>query len=86
MRKPKTPAPNKPKAPESVEPSLLAEFQGAAAQVNATADAAEAAVAEHRNARVVFEYVGSKIRDTYDMGANDRILPNGTIERAPKDV
>ena len=85
----KKPPANKPATPVSVDPvemidaELNEEFQQARASVDATADAAQAAIERHNAARTIFEYVGSKIRDRYGLGVEDRIMEDGTIVRAP---
>ena len=85
----KRPPANKPATPVSVDPvemidaELNEEFQQARASVDATADAAQAAIDRHNAARTIFEYVGSKIRERYGLGVEDRIMEDGTIVRAP---
>lgn len=92
MNKPRTTAKkpaSKPVTPEpvveKVDPELNAEFQDAGANVNITADMVQDADRRHQAARAVFEYVGSKIRAKYGLGPADKILPDGTIERAQPD-
>ena len=91
----KKPPDNKPTTPVSVDPveatdaemidaELNEEFQRARANVDATADAAQAAIDRHNAARTIFEYVGSKIRERYALGVEDRIAPDGEIMRAEK--
>ena len=86
----KKPPANKPATPVSVDPvemidaELNEEFQRARASVDETADAAQAAIDRHKDARIIFEYVGSKIRERYALGAEDRIAPDGEIMRAEK--
>ena len=86
----KKPPANKPATPVSVDPvemidaELNEEFQRARASVDATADAAQAAIERHNAARTIFEYVGVKIRDRYGLGVEDRIAPDGEIMRAEK--
>lgn len=85
----KKPPANKPATPVSVDPvemidaELNEEFQQARASVDATADAAQAAIERHSVARTIFEYVGVKIRDRYGLGVEDRIMEDGTIVRVP---
>ena len=85
----KKPPANKPAAPVSVDPvemidaELNEEFQRARASVDATADAAQAAIERHNAARTIFEYVGAKVRERYGLGVADRIMEDGTIVRAP---
>ena len=69
---------------EAISPELNEEFQQARASVDATADAAQAAIDRHNAARTIFEYVGSKIRVRYGLGTEDRIAPDGEIMRAEK--
>lgn len=84
------PQANNPATPVSVDPvemidaELNEEFQRARASVDATADAAQAAIDRHNAARTIFEYVGSKIRERYALGVEDRIAPDGEIMRAEK--
>ena len=75
----KKPPANKPTTPVSVDPvemidaELNEEFRQARANVDATADAAQAAIERHNAARTIFEYVGSKIRDQYGLGDLARV-------------
>jgi len=86
----KKPPANKPTTPVSVDPvemidaELNEELQRARANVDATADAAQAAIDRHNAARTIFEYVGSKICERYALGVEDRISPDGEIMRAEK--
>ena len=87
----KKPSANNPATPVSVDPvemiaaELNEEFQRARANVDATADAAQAAIDRHNAARTIFEYVGSKIRERYGLGTSDRIMEDGTIMRVPAE-
>ena len=69
---------------EAISPELNEEFRQARENVDATADAAQAAVERHNVARTIFEYVGVKIRERYALGVEDRIAPDGEIMRAEK--
>lgn len=82
MKNPATPVSVDPV--EMIDAELNEEFQRARANVDATADAAQAAIERHNAARIVFEYVGAKIRERYRLGTEDRIAPDGEIMRAEK--
>jgi len=69
-------------AVEAIDPELNEEFQRAGQNVNATADAAQAAIDRHNAARTIYEYVGAKVRERYGLGMSDRIMEDGTIVRA----
>ena len=73
-----------PNAPvERIDAELNEEFRSVAANVEATAEEAQDAIARHNAARSVFEYVGAKIRKKYGLGTSDRIMEDGTIMRVP---
>lgn len=65
--------------PLKLDESDAREFQEVVAEVNATAQAAEQAMAAHQAARAVFEHVNRRIARDYKLPPGSQIAPDGTV-------
>ena len=86
VENPDEPLPQQEAVPIKVWERDAREFHEAGANVNATAQAAEQAMAAHHAARAVFEHVSRRIARDYRLPPGSQIAPDGTVTIPPADT